>query len=188
MDVLQSLFTVLRSYFIAKQSFMKNYIRLVRSLLWLCAALLFIFYVLAWSGALPADGFMQMRAKGLDAAAMRALTLQARWTGALLDLPQLLAMAYGFWRLAQLLRDIEQGRLFARATIGHLRSFAGATLLATVFSILAVPLRTLALDGRFSIGVSSDELLLMLVCGLFFLVTHLLHEGRRLAEENEGFV
>lgn len=167
---------------------MHKYVRVVRVMLWLCVGLQLVFYVLAWSAALPADGFMQMSAKGLDAAALRALAPSARLMGALLDLPQVLAMAYGLWRLAQLLRSIEQGALFARTAIAHLRAFAGATLLATVLAIFSVPLRALALARPVTVGVSSDELLLMLVCGLFFLITHILHEGRRLAEENEGFI
>jgi hypothetical protein len=68
-------------------------------------------------------------------------------------------------------------------------------LLSTLLSIIEPPLRTLvwrfgfgASGRRTAVGVSSEELLLVLVCALFFLITNLMHEGRRLAEENEGFI
>jgi len=39
-----------------------------------------------------------------------------------------------------------------------------------------------------SIDVGSSELLLILVCSLFYLIAGVMHEGRRLSEENEGFI
>lgn len=174
---------------------MNTYIRAVRALLWSCLCLQLAFYLLAWSSALPAGFFVQMSAKGIEAEAMRMLPPGPRLAGALIELPALLALGYGLWQLERLLLGCRDGAMFALATIGHLRAFAGATLVATLLSIVAVPLRTLAYragfgmsDARFALGVSSEELMLMLVCALFYLVTHMMHEGRRLSEENEGFV
>ena len=98
-------------------------------------------------------------------------------------------------RLSRLLSNVRRGAIFERATIGHLRAFAGATLLSTLLAIVEPPLRTLVLQrlfgaplSRYAIGFDSAQLMLVLVCALFFLVTNLLHEARRLAEENQGFV
>ena len=174
---------------------MKMNCRAIRTLLTLCAMLQVGFFVLAWSTLLPPDFFMQMSAREMTLESMRALSAPQRAAGAAVALPALLALCYGLWRLARALGQVERGALFALATIGHLRAFAAATLASTIFAILEIPAR--ALVFRFSlgapvdkigIGVSADQLLLMLVCAMFTLVIHLLHEGRRLAEENEGFV
>ena len=168
---------------------------LIRALLALCVSIQLAFFVLSWSGSLPADGIVQISAKGMSAAQMRALDLPQRAAGIALGLPALLALCYGMSRLARLLGNVGRGATFDRATIAHLRAFAGATLLSTLLAILEPPLRTVVLRfgfglsiPKFSIGVSSEELLLVLVCTLFSLITNLMHEGRRLAEENEGFV
>jgi hypothetical protein len=168
---------------------------LIRALLALCVSVQVAFFVLSWSGALPADGVVQISAKGLSTAQMRALDLPQRAAGIALGLPALLALCYGMARLARLLANVGRGATFDRATIGHLRAFAGATLLSTLLSVAEPPLRAAVLRfgfgapaPTFSVGVSSEELLLVLVCALFFLITNLMHEGRRLAEENEGFV
>ena len=38
------------------------------------------------------------------------------------------------------------------------------------------------------LAFQAPSVLLVLVCGLFWLITGMMREGRRLAEENEGFV
>lgn len=128
---------------------------------------------------------------------MRALDLPQRAAGIALGLPALLALCYGMARLARLLVKVRRGATFDRATIAHLRAFAGANLLSTLLAIVEPPLRTIVLRfgfgapaPKFAVGVSSEAILLVLVlvCALFFLMTNLMHEGRRLAEENEGFV
>lgn len=174
---------------------MKIEVRVIRLLLIVCVCLQLAFFVLAWADLLPHDLFMQMSARDMTVAQMRALSWAQRLAGAALGLPPLLALCYGMWRLAQAVANVERRALFDIATIGHLRAFAGATLAATLLAIVEVPLRTLVMHFGFhlpgvklSIGVSSDQVLLILVCALFYLVTRMLHEGRRLAEENEGFV
>ncbi len=168
---------------------------LIRALLALCVSVQVAFFVLSWSGFLPVDGVVQISAKGMSAAQMRTLDLPQRAAGIALGLPALLALCYGMARLARLLVNVRRGATFDRATIGHLRAFAGATLLSTLLSIIEPPIRTIVLrygfgapSPKFAVGVSSEEVLLVLVCALFFLITNLMHEGRRLAEENEGFV
>lgn len=174
---------------------MKNLSGVLRLLLAICAFLQVAFFVLAWSDLLPHDLFMQLSARNMSVADMRALTPAQRMGAAALALPGVLVLCYGLWRLTRVLRNVEQKAIFAPDTIGHLRAFAGATLAATLLAIVEVPLRSLllhfgfALPGiKFSIGVSSDQVLLILVCALFYVVIRIMQEGRRLAEENEGFV
>jgi hypothetical protein len=174
---------------------MKTECRLIRLLLGTCVFLQVAFFVLAWSDLLPHGLFMQMSPREMDLAQLRALSPAQRLAGAALGLPALLMLCYGMWRLALALAGVERGALFRLDTIGHLRAFAGATLGSTLMGIAETPLRSLALHYgfalpgiRLSIGVTTDQLLLILVCALFYLVIRMLHEGRRLAEENEAFV
>ncbi|PWF54747.1 DUF2975 domain-containing protein [Massilia glaciei] len=169
--------------------------RVIRILLAVCVFLQVAFFVLAWSSLLPAHAFMQMSADGISVEAMRALPMGQRLAGAALALPVLGALSYGMWRLERMLANVGRRAVFDLANIEHLRAFAGATLLATLWSIAAVPLRALAFRHGFgdpapgmSISVSAEVVLLIFVCALFYLVTGMMHEGRRLAEENAGFV
>ena len=132
--------------------------------------------------------------KWLTPQQVAALTPGPLAVAVLANLPVLLLSCYAAWRLNALLRALSRGELFAAATIGHLRAFAGAALGAMLSSVLDTLLRGLAWRYGFrstaslDIGVSSEELLAMLVCLLFFVIAGLMREGRRLAEENEGFV
>jgi hypothetical protein len=169
--------------------------KLLRCLLAVCLLLQVGLFAAAWSGVLPAGAFMQVSADGISEQQMRALTGPQRGLGALIGLPALLTLCYGLLRLFRLLRMVGSGASFERATVGHLRAFAGATLAWTLLSIVEPPLRSIVLQrvlgaprSGFAIGFQSAELMLVLVCALFFLVTNLLHEGRRLAEENAEFV
>ena len=174
---------------------MKTECRVIRLLLGVCVFLQLAFFVLAWGDVLPHDLFMQMSARDMTVEQMHALPLAQRIAGAALGLPALLALCYGMWRLARALGNVEREALFELDTIGHLRAFAGATLGATLLAIVEVPLRSLVMHfgfarvgDKFSIGVTSDQVLLILVCALFYLVIRMMHEGRRLAEENQGFI
>jgi hypothetical protein len=176
---------------------MKIQCRLIRTVLWTCLLVQLAFFILAWGSIHPSIGPIGVRlaAKGLEFDALLALSPDRRLIGVALGLPALLAMSYGLWRLDRMLLNVERGAMFAAATIAHLRAFAGATLMATLLSMLETPLRPilfrLLLGGSergASMGVNSEELMLMLLCGLFYLITRMMHEGRRLTEENEGFV
>lgn len=173
---------------------MKTELRMLRVLLALCALLQLTFFVLGWSGVLAPDSPVQLSPTGMSAAT-HALSAQQRIAGAVIGLPVLLTLFYALWRLWCALRAIQSDALFGVATIAHVRAFAGAALASTLLAIAETPLRTLAyrlIEGvpghTISIGVTNDQLLLILVCALFYLVIRLMHAARRLAEENEGFV
>ncbi|PHV04651.1 hypothetical protein CSQ96_24470 [Janthinobacterium sp. BJB412] len=67
---------------------------------------------------------------------------------------------------------------------------AGFFLLSWIgLPALALALRAAGADvGAPAFCFSSDQMMLVLVCALFYLVAGLMREGRRLADENEGFV
>ncbi len=174
---------------------MKTEIRILRVLLALCALVQLTYFVLGWSGILPPESFVQISPSNLSDAGRDALSAWQRGVGAMVGLPALLVLAYGLWSLQRALYNIERNALFSLETIAHVRAFAGAALLSTFLAIVEVPLRTLAFrfflgmpEKRLAIGLTGTQLLLILVCALFYLIIRLMHEGRRLAEENEGFV
>ncbi len=174
---------------------MKTELRIIRVLLIVCALLQLSFFVLGWSGLLAPGAFVQISPAGMTQASADALGAGQRVAGAAAGLPVLLVLGYGLWRLHCALQNFERRALFSLDTIAHVRAFAGAALLSTFLAIIEIPLRALvqrAVLGAplksVSIGVSNDQLLLVLVCALFYLLTRLMHEARRLAEENEGFV
>lgn len=155
------------------------------------------YFAMAWlvpQGLVLGGVHMVMTPKWLAPDTVAGLAAGPLAVAMLANAPVLLLTAYAAWRLDALLRALRQGALFAAQTICHLRVFAGAALGAMACSVLETLLRGLAwrhlfgIDGHVRIGVSSEELLAMFVCLLFFLIAGLMHEGRRLAEENESFV
>jgi Protein of unknown function (DUF2975) len=111
------------------------------------------------------------------------------------SVPYLACLVWAYWHLELLLRGFERGEFFEQATIRHLRAFAGLLLVAKALSLMAGHVRVAmftALTGpnhmRIAINVSSDELALLLLCALIFLVAHMMEEGHRLAEENRSFL
>jgi hypothetical protein len=111
------------------------------------------------------------------------------------SLPGLALLVYAAWRLDGLLRAFQARDVFSAAAIAHVRAFAGGALGALLLAIAEQPLRALlwrhmlGIDGAaVQVSVSSESLLMMVACGLFYVFGGVLREGRRLAEENEGFV
>lgn len=138
---------------------------------------------------------MSINPNGLSFEDLKLISAPQRLLGATLGLPSLLLLGYGLWRLDRMLINFQTDAMFALSTIAHLRAFAAATLLSIALDIAVVPIRGALFGllstgkvGRIAMGISSEQLLLILVCGLFFLITNLMHESRRLAEENEGFI
>jgi hypothetical protein len=89
-------------------------------------------------------------------------------------------------RMAALLREVEQGRIFPAAA---LRGFAFFMFLAVAASILAPPLLAMAWGARqFALSLDSDQLLMLLVTGLLFLVARLLGEAQAIADDASQIV
>jgi hypothetical protein len=183
------------------QSELGHLFRLCQVIRWLLLAFLFIqvaFFVFSWMIPMPlALGpiHMQLDPDGMGVGLVRELSLSQKTAGILIGLPGLAALSYGIVRLGRTLVQFQHGRIFAVNTIAHLRASAGATFLAIVLFTLEKPLRLLAFNALgtgkhypVSIDVTSNELLLILVCSLFYLIAGVMHEGRRLSEENEGFI
>lgn len=174
-----------------------RYIPALRALVLLLALVQAAYFLLAW--LLPEVGHVgpvnvEFYPKALEASEVVALPAALRWSGSAIALPPLMVMWYALWRLDALLCAFAAGSMFALATIGHLKGFAGAMLAALALSIIEPAVRGLAwrhlqdATVHVRIGVSTEELSVVLVCGLFYVIAAMMHEGRRLAEENEGFV
>lgn len=171
-------------------------VSLIRTFLWLCVAVQATFFFFAWSSFTPAVGSVSIdiTGEGISGAARLALSGRQRAIGAALAGVPLLVLGYGLWRLDRLLLNFRRRDLFAPQSIGHLRAFAGATLVSTLLTIAEPPARALAFwalaggERHLSVGIRSEQLILLLVCSLFYLVTRLMQEGSRLATENEAFI
>lgn len=175
--------------------------RFCRIIRWLLLAFLVVqiaFFILAWLIPMPlmiGPVHMNVKPDGMTVGAVNSLSTAQKYAGVLVGLPGLLMLSYGLVRLGKSLSGFEQGRIFAADTITYLRAAAGATLLSIILFSLEEPLRGWAFNAlgngkhyRVAIDVSSNELLLILVCSLFYLIVGVMHEGRRLSEENEGFI
>jgi len=180
---------------------MENQCRLIRGLLFVCALIQVLYFVLAWTGISPqlASWHMQVSARGMGWGDLQQLSAAQLGLGIALALPALVCMLYGLWQLHRLLSALQspegKKQMFSLSNIASLRGFAGALALSTFAGILEMPLRLLAYKllpessiHKLSISVNAEELVLLLVCFVFYLVTGMLHEGHRLAEENEGFI
>jgi len=110
------------------------------------------------------------------------------------SVPYLACLAWAFFHLHRMLRGFERGAFFERSTVRHLRTFSGLLLLAKFLSLGAAHIRVamylpVAAPGtRVGFSLTGDDLALLLLCALFFLIAHLMDEGDRLAEENRAFL
>lgn len=176
---------------------MDKQLRSLRIFTWLFLANQIAFFAMAWSSTsfMIPGMFVQVAPKGMSFDDAHALLDSPRLLGIFVGLPAVVTLTFGLWRLDRLSRNNGGMAMFSLENIGHLRAFAGATALSTMLSILEVPVRNLVFrkllgfkDVHVKVGVSSDELLLILVCLTFFLITYIMKEARRIAKENEGFV
>ncbi len=132
---------------------------------------------------------------GVPLAWISALGTSDRVLLAAVALPYLACLAWAFVHLDKLLRGFERGEFFAAATIRHLRTFAGLVLLARILAMMAGHLRVAigaslrgGASGHILLNVTSDEMALVLLCTLIFLIAHMLEEGGRLEDENRSFL
>jgi hypothetical protein len=175
--------------------------RLCNFIRWLLFAFLsiqLVFFLLPWVVPMPLElgpMHIQLDPEGMREGLVNELSVSQKIMGLLIGLPGLGALTFGFFRLGQTLSRFQRGQIFAIETIARLRAAAGAILLAIVLFTLEKPVRDIAFNllgnGQsypISIDVNSSKLLLILVCSLFYLIAGVMHEGRRLSEENEGFI
>lgn len=135
------------------------------------------------------------RVAGLPPTAGSGLPAGERFALGAVTLPYLACLVWAFCHLELLLRGFGRGEFFEKATVRHLRAFAGLLLLAKALSLVAGHARvamytawTAPSHMRIAINASSDELALILLCALIFLIAHMMDEGHRLAEENRSFL
>lgn len=177
---------------------MKRHIGVVRAIAGVLALLQLLYFSLSWilpEATQVGPVAVTFSPRGMEAGAVTSLAPGLRWSGALCALPALLLLGYAFLRLDRMLRACAGGRMFALETVGHMKAFAASLLGALTLTVLEPALRVvvwrLVAGGPprpVNVGVSSEELMLVLICALFFVVASMMHEARRIAEDNEGFV
>jgi hypothetical protein len=101
----------------------------------------------------------------------------------------------GLYRLCRLMRLFEAGEFFSLATTRHLRGFALSLIGTVTVNLLVPPLLMLGLRlaGRtdvreISLQLDASDLWTLLIGALFFLVTSLMVEARRLAEDSAQII
>jgi hypothetical protein len=79
--------------------------------------------------------------------------------------------------------------------VNHLRAFAGLLFAAKLLALAALHLRVgIALHllekrpGMAAINLSNEDVAVLLMCALFFLIAHMMEVGRRLVDENKEFI
>jgi hypothetical protein len=132
---------------------------------------------------------------GLPVAWIAALGTGDRLLLAAVALPYLACLIWAFVHLHRMLRGFERGDFFAASTIRHLRAFAGLILLARILAMAAGHLRVAiaaslheSLTTHPVLNITSDELALVMLCTLIFLIAHMLEKGGRLEDENRSFL
>lgn len=146
-------------------------------------------------GSGPHLHVMRIHLAGVSSSTLAALHTDQRLILATASLPYLLFLVLAFYRLDRLLAAFAIGEYFDQKTVGHLRAFSGFLLLAKLLALAAMHLRgamvahmTDAVNRATSLNLSNDDMAVLLMCGLFFVLAKMMEEGRRLAEENKEFV
>lgn len=181
------------------QSSIRNLCRWLRA-----ASALFVFgvlaiYLLSWLLPELSGGsyvrFMRLHLAGVSSDVMAQLNATQRLQVSAASLPYLIALAWAFIRLDRMLLGFARNEFFTRETIGHLRAFSGLLLIAKVLALAAMHVRVGIVSHllghtsqRITLNLSNEDLSVILMCGLFFLVARMMEEGQRLAEENREFV
>jgi hypothetical protein len=176
----------------------RSHIRIVRLLSALLGLLQLAYFLLAWIAPEPMQVgpvAMSFYPRGMGTSTVAGLAPGLRWTGILCALPALLLLGYALLRLDRMLQACADGQMFALRTVGHMKAFAASLLGVLVLTVIEPALRVVVWRMGFggppravNVGVSSEELMLVLICALFFVVASMMHEARRIAEDNEGFI
>lgn len=180
------------------QAAVRRLCSLMQGILVVFLALEILYFVLSWRGSGTYRlVFMQMDfwPDGMTLDRLRYLSFEHRLIGIFLGLPALGMFFYAVVQFHSLLNYIKEGMIFATHTIATLQAFAGNLLLYMVLANLEKPLRAVILNALGAnpklvivFSISGNELILVLVCTLFYILSAIMLEGRRLEEENKGFV
>lgn len=105
------------------------------------------------------------------------------------------AVVYGLSALIRLLRLYQAGRIFSLENVACFRKLGRSMIMLAGASFLSNPLLSLALTfnwppGRrmVTLGLSSNQILALLVGGVILLISWVMDEGRLLAEDNAMIV
>jgi len=106
-----------------------------------------------------------------------------------------LMMVYGIWNLRQLFLLFKQGVFFSVEATRHLYKF-GLMLLVTALlkPVVSVALSAILTSGNpagkksIVVEFGSNEIGLIFIATTFFIITWILQEGRKLANENAEFI
>ena len=138
---------------------------------------------------------VRLHLAGLPANALASLSVVDRLLVSMISLPYLATLIWAFYRLNRMLKGFERGEFFERETVGHLRVFSGYLFLAKILALIAMHTRVSVMghllgQGRMAshIALSSDDMAVLLMCALFFLIARMMEEARHLAEENKEFI
>ena len=163
--------------------------RYATTLAWLIAPLVVAQYLFFNTGSFPAPYGMSSLLGGLE------WTLSQRMLAAAVGLPPALAMMLALLAVAHICREYAAARLFSDAVLGAYRRLAVALVATTVLHWLQPTLLGLALaltlppGQRFvTLGVGSDDLLLILVTALVFVLGSVMRVAQRVQTENAEIV
>jgi len=159
----------------------------------LLAALIPLFvlaqYLLVDAASIPAPYGMAAQLAGVE------WTLERRIVAALVGLLPAAAVAFALLALSRICRQYAEGKLFSDVVLGGYRRLGTALVVTTVLSWLQPTLLGLALaltlppGKRFvTVGVSSDDLLLVLITALVFLLGAVMQVAQRVQSENAEIV
>lgn len=123
------------------------------------------------------------------------ITLPILVGGGLLNmLPGVIAM-YGFWRLRQLFGLFLEERYFDREAIQHVRRFAATALaygfaapLSRTLIALVVSLSNPPGERVLLVTISSDDLVIIFLSAVFFLIARVWDKAREIDDENAQII
>jgi hypothetical protein len=164
--------------------------------LFIAGAIGIYLFVAFWPELNPHQHFMlKMHLAGVSTETLSQLGTGQRVLVTGLSLPYLIVLTWAFYQLDRAIAAFERGEFFEQKTVAHLRRFAGFLFLAKVLSLMALHARVGMVKHMMAtkhhlvaINLSIDDLSVLLMCALFFLIARLMEEGRRLQEENREFV
>lgn len=141
-----------------------------------------------------ADRFADLTQRMLPHAAVKMTS--AQWTGSVAVVAGLNGLfVLVVWRAAALFRLLRQGERFGPAIECALTRLARAALAGAIGSVLGKAVLGLILTWgnpaghrMLAFAISSDDVVGLLAAILFVLFARIVAEGRRIDEENRGFV